>query len=364
MRSMRRAVARRSVAFLLAARAGVARLPAQTLWLQFDFDARHSGVNPFEGQIPAANVANLGVIFNVSLPAVADGAPGYLSGVSTASGLRDLLFVTTKDRRLVAVDALTGVTVWSRQPATGPGITTSSPAIDPNRQFVYSYGLDGRVQKYRVGDGSEVSDGGWPEVATLKPSVEKGSSALTIATVGDGSAVLFVANSGYLGDAGDYQGHITAIQLATGAQQVFNTLCSDQVTHFVQGGSPDCATCGAPCGRARASSTTRSSTRSSSPPAMGPSTRSRAAMTGGIVFSLSTPTAPAPGDRRWTPTHRPTSSSWIATTSTSAAPRRRCCRARRRVSILTSRCKAARTACSACSISTTSAATAAARTSA
>src|ERR1700674_2906741 len=240
MRSMRREVARGSVAFLLAALAGVARLPAQTDWLQFDFDARHSGVNPFEGQITAANVANLGVIFNVSLPAVADGAPAYLSGVSTASGLRDLLFVTTKDGRLVAVDALTGVTVWSRQPATGPGITTSSPAIDPNRQFVYSYGLDGRVHKYRVGDGSEVSDGGWPEVATLKPSVEKGSSALKIATVGDGSAVLFVANSGYLGDAADYQGHITAIQLATGAQQVFNTLCSDQVTHFVQGGSPDC----------------------------------------------------------------------------------------------------------------------------
>jgi outer membrane protein assembly factor BamB len=240
MRSMRRAVARGFVAFLLAALAGAARLPAQTDWLQFDFDARHSGVNPAEGLITAANVASLGVIFDVSLPAVVDGAPAYLSGVGTASGLRDLLFVTTKDGRLVAVDALTGVTVWSRQPATGPRITTSSPAIDPNRQFVYSYGVDGRVHKYSVGDGSEVSGAGWPEVATLKPSVEKGSSALAIATLGDGSAVLFVANSGYLGDAGDYQGHITAIQLATGAQQVFNTQCSDQVTHFVQGGSPDC----------------------------------------------------------------------------------------------------------------------------
>ncbi|HEY6321362.1 MAG TPA: PQQ-binding-like beta-propeller repeat protein [Thermoanaerobaculia bacterium] len=225
---------------MLAALAGVARLPAQTDWLQFGFDARHSGVNPSEGQITAANVANLRAIFAISLPAVADGAPAYLSGVSTAGGLRDLLFVTTKDGRLIAVDALSGATVWSRQPASGPGFTTSSPAIDPDRQFVYSYGLDGRVHKYGVGDGSEVSDGGWPEVATLKPGVEKGSSALAIATLGDGSAVLYVANGGYPGDAGDYQGHITAIQLATGAQQVFNTDCSDQPVHFITGGSPDC----------------------------------------------------------------------------------------------------------------------------
>src|SRR5262249_5300431 len=120
--------------------------------------------------------------------------------------------------------------------------TTSSPAIDPNRQYVYSYGLDGYAHKYRVGDGLEVIGGGWPQVVTRKPGVEKVSSALSIATAKDGSGYLYVPVGGYPGDAGDYQGHLTSINLATGAQRVFNALCSDQAdAHFVETpGTPDC----------------------------------------------------------------------------------------------------------------------------
>jgi hypothetical protein len=114
------------------------------------------------------------------------------------------------------------VQVWSHQYAAGscringgsiPCYTTSSPSIDPNRQYVYSYGLDGYVHKYQVGDGTEVMIGGWPELATLKGLNEKGSSALSIATASSGSAYLYVTNGGYPGDGGDYQGHVTAIDL-------------------------------------------------------------------------------------------------------------------------------------------------------
>jgi hypothetical protein len=120
--------------------------------------------------------------------------------------------------------------------------TTSSPAIDPNRQYVYSYGLDGQVHKYGVKDGTEVIGGGWPETATLKAFDEKGSSALSIATAQNGTAYLYVANGGYPGDQGDYQGHVTAINLANGSQQVFNANCSDQAAHFVTApGTPDCS---------------------------------------------------------------------------------------------------------------------------
>ena len=51
--------------------------------------------------------------------------------------------------------------------------TTSSPAIDPDLQFVYSYGLDGFVHKYQVGNGTEITSGGWPEHVTLKDSTRK-----------------------------------------------------------------------------------------------------------------------------------------------------------------------------------------------
>jgi hypothetical protein len=219
-------------------------------WLQFNGDVQHSGNNTLETRLTPANVAGLQQLFQINLPAIADGAPAYLHGVQTAQGTKDLLFVTTKNGYIAALDAATGARLWAQQ--YGPNgclinlasptcYTTSSPAIDPNRQFVYSYGLDGYVHKYQVGDGQEIKGGGWPELATTKPFNEKGSASLSIVSAPDGSSYLYVANSGYLGDRGDYQGHITAINLANGSQRVFNSLCSNQAVHFLQRpGSPDC----------------------------------------------------------------------------------------------------------------------------
>jgi outer membrane protein assembly factor BamB len=224
-------------------------------WLQFNGDPTHSGNNRMETAISASTVGQLRQQFKVTLPGVADSSPVYLSKVSTSSGIRDLIFVTTTAGQILAVDAHTGNLIWSKQygPAgclinnnqirNEPCYTTSSPTIDPNREFVYSYGLDGYVHKYAVGDGMEITTGGWPELTTLKRYDEKGSSALSIATTADGSRYLYVAQAGYPGDAGNYQGHITAINLADGSQKVFNTLCSNQASHFVDSritAGPDC----------------------------------------------------------------------------------------------------------------------------
>jgi PQQ-like domain/PQQ enzyme repeat len=214
-------------------------------WLQFNGDASHSGNNTSEYKLSTKNVSKLNLLFQVTLPGVADSSPVYLSGVGTAQGFRDLVFVTTRDGYIAALDALSGALVWSKQ--YGPGgclinndharneacYTTSSPAIDPNRKYVYSYGLDGNVHKFLVGDGTEIQTGGWPELTTLKGYDEKGSSALSIATSLSGVSYLYVAHAGYPGDQGNYQGHITAINLADGSQKVFNTLCSNQMVHFV-----------------------------------------------------------------------------------------------------------------------------------
>ncbi len=43
---------------------------------------------------------------------------------------------------------------------------------------------------------------------------------------------LYVVHGGYPGDNGDYQGHLTTIDLATGAQTVFNATCSDVHAHL------------------------------------------------------------------------------------------------------------------------------------
>jgi outer membrane protein assembly factor BamB len=214
-------------------------------WPQFNGDARHSGNNTRETALSAANVGRLQQLFQVTFPEVADGAPVVLASVQAGGAVRDLLFVNTKQGRLVALDAHTGATIWSVQHATAtcggiPCITNSSPAIDPGRGFVYTYGLDGKVHKHDVGTGAESMSGGWPEVATAKPDVEKDSSPLAVATARSGTSYLYVTHSGYVGDGGDYQGHVTSINLATGAQAVFNAACSNQAVHFVESGSPDC----------------------------------------------------------------------------------------------------------------------------
>ena len=256
---------------LLAAAAVAGDLP------QFGYDAQHSGAVPSEAAISPATVGTLRLAHPpVQLPAVADGAPAYAAGVPTAGGTVDLLLVTTTDGTLVAVDAARGAVAWSFRPAAGPWYTTSSPAVGPDRRFVYTYGLDGRVHKVCLAAGTEVTSHGWPEVATLKPDVEKGSSALTVAAAG-GRSYLYVASGGYLGDRGDYQGHVTTIDLATGAQRVFNANCSDLPCHLVEHGKggarrpvPTAPGSAAPSGRGPASSTIRARGGSSPPRGNGP----------------------------------------------------------------------------------------------
>ncbi len=159
-------------------------------WLQMNGDPQHSGNNTHETVLGASNVASLQFLFRVSLPSVADGAPVALSSVVTPGGTRDLLFSTTNQGHILALDAANGSVVWSHQYASGSTYTTSSPAIDPNRLYVYSYGLDGNVHKYLVGDGTEISTGGWPERVTLKGTVDQVAAALAIATAKSGTSYL------------------------------------------------------------------------------------------------------------------------------------------------------------------------------
>jgi len=220
-------------------------------WPQLGLNSRHNGNNTQETIISPANVGSLQRFLSITLPATADGAPAFQSAVVTAGGTTNVLFLTTKDGRILALDWLTGATLWSHQ--VGPGsckinngstgcYTTSSPVIDPNRLYVYSYGLDGYVHKYQVANGTEITTGGWPELASLKPYDEKGSSALSVATAANQTSYLYVTSAGYPGDNGNYQGHVTAINLGDGSQHVFNTLCSDQAVHFTAAGQgTDCA---------------------------------------------------------------------------------------------------------------------------
>lgn len=209
-------------------------------WLQFNGDAAHAGSNAVERSLDEGNVGSLTRKYSVTLPAASDGTLVGIRGVTLPSGIADVLFTTSTHGDIIAIDARSGAVLWSKPhgPGTckinntgGPCYTTSSPAIDPNGTYVYSYGLDGFVHKHRITDGVEITTAGWPQLAALKPFDEKGSSALALATVGT-HVYLYVVHGGYPGDNGDYQGHVTAIDLATGTQTVFNAACSDIHAHL------------------------------------------------------------------------------------------------------------------------------------
>ena len=232
---MRRPVGRlRTLAAILAMSAPVSGMTAD--WLQFGYDPAHSGNNTAETTLGAGNVASLTKRYKIDLAASADSAPVFLAGITTAEGTRDLLFIETIIGELMALDADDGEIVWSRQPMIqGLAVTTSTPAIDPGRQFIYAYGLDGYVHKYQVGDGTEIVSGGWPQLVTKKPDVEKCAAGLSIATVPGGATYLYVVTDGGIsGDGGDYQGHVVTIDLASGAQTTFNAQCSNLSTHLVE----------------------------------------------------------------------------------------------------------------------------------
>ena len=196
-------------------------------WLRFGFDPQRSGVNPDETRITPATVGWLRRLWRTMLPGVADSSPILLHALTFPDGTaRDTLYTTTRDGRLIALDATSGAILWDRQPS-GPKITHSSPVADPARKIVYAYGLDGTLHRYAAASGQELTGDGWPVLITHMRETEKESSALNIA--GDR---VYVTTSGYFGDAPPYQGHVITIDAASGSAHVFNSLCSN-IDHLI-----------------------------------------------------------------------------------------------------------------------------------
>ncbi|MBV9690390.1 MAG: PQQ-binding-like beta-propeller repeat protein [Ktedonobacteraceae bacterium] len=196
--------------------------PAKIPWIAFDDGGDRIGVNNAETVITPSTVRKLALLWSVTTPNVVDSSVVVLPGVQTPSGMRDLLFVTTDAGSLLAIDANTGVLVW-HQDTQGPVLTNSAPAIDPvSQRYVYSYGLDGKIHKYEVGTGTEITQG-WPVTVTLEPGLEKGSATLNVS-----NKYLYMTLSSGTGDRGHYVGHVVAINLASAQMSVFNALCSDK----------------------------------------------------------------------------------------------------------------------------------------
>lgn len=196
---------------------------ASTLdWVRFDYDPAHSGSIPATQTLNAATVAGLHQLWHAQLSGVADSAPVYLHGLVFADhSQHDVLYVTSRDGTLTALDAGTGKALWSVH-TKGPGWTTASPTADASRRDVYFYGLDGFVHKVGAIDGKEVTTGGWPVRITYIPAREKGSAPLSVV-----NGRLYAATSTYAPEVPPNQGHLVVIDLSNASTHVFNAVCSN-----------------------------------------------------------------------------------------------------------------------------------------
>ena len=193
-------------------------------WTTFDYNTQRSGVGPANTGITAANLHTLRRI-TVHLPGTVDSSAVELAGVAVRGAGEDIAIMTTAYGRTVAVDAASGRIVWVFSPSSAgrlqgsPQITTASPAVDPDREYVYVSSPDGFIHKLAVASGRQL----WSTRVTYDPTREKIAGGLNVA---DGE--LIVETDGYDGDAPPYQGHVVTIDLASGAiTHVFNTLCSN-----------------------------------------------------------------------------------------------------------------------------------------
>jgi outer membrane protein assembly factor BamB len=187
-------------------------------------------VNTNEQALTAATVSHMHRLWHVQLPDLADERPILVRQLRMPDGrLHDVLYVTTDHGTLMALDADTGARFWAVTPntANNPKYTKSTPAADPAHNLIYSYGLDGKVRRFHLTSGQELEGNGWPVRVTRVPESEKVSSPLNLI-----HGYLYVTAASFSGDAPPYQGHMVAINIKTGATEVFNSLCHDH-THLL-----------------------------------------------------------------------------------------------------------------------------------
>lgn len=201
--------------------AGLLTAPANaTNWPLFNFDSARSGFNSAEHMLTVGNVHRLRARWQIALGATADSTPILLDRVRVGRAYMPMLYQTRTDGMTLGIEATSGKILW-KFATHGSTVTQSTPAADPSGRAIYVPGIDGKVHKLSAATGREEHAPGFPARITLLPLTEKDASPLNLA-----NGYLYAVTSGYYGDAPPYDGHVVAVNLATGKATVFNSLCA------------------------------------------------------------------------------------------------------------------------------------------
>jgi outer membrane protein assembly factor BamB len=194
-------------------------------WPQFGWDVASSGTSQAFSGIGPRNLALL-VHHQIQIDGTVDASAIYLHGVTVNGAGHDVFFVTTTYGKTIAIDADSDQILWEFTPpqytswAGSAQIATSTPAADPDRQYIYAAAPDGNIRKLAISNGQVV----WTTAITLLPQYEKIASPLKIF---NGNVI--AVTGGYIGDAPPYQGHVAILDAQSGALlHVWNSLCSNR----------------------------------------------------------------------------------------------------------------------------------------
>ncbi|HZV77784.1 MAG TPA: PQQ-binding-like beta-propeller repeat protein [Candidatus Babeliales bacterium] len=192
-----------------------------TDWPVFGYDPARSSFNIAEHTLTIGNVHKLRARWQISLGSVADSTPIFLQKVRIGRSYQQMLYQTTLSGETLGIEASSGRILW-RYATHGPNYTHSTPAADPSGKAIYVPGVDGKVHKLNASNGHEIQAAGFPARITRMPSSEADESPLNVA-----NGYLYATLSGYNGDAPPYDGHVVSVNLSTGAETIFNSLCAE-----------------------------------------------------------------------------------------------------------------------------------------
>ncbi len=151
----------------------VASEPATDDWLTYGYDPERTGWNRGETTLSKDNVSKLAVLWTTQLStkptpqALATFSPPVVvSGVKTAHGVKNLLFLLGADDTLFALDTDSGKVLWQKtypnpiKPGRAPNwlcpkTANSTPVIDKVKGVVYFLASDGKLRSASLSDGAQ-----------------------------------------------------------------------------------------------------------------------------------------------------------------------------------------------------------------
>ncbi|MBV8433578.1 MAG: PQQ-binding-like beta-propeller repeat protein, partial [Candidatus Eremiobacteraeota bacterium] len=206
--------------------------PSDIDWPMFGFSLPHSGENTSETTLTPATVSKLHLLWSRKIGDVSsccsDTQPIVAANVSVNGSNIDVVFAGDEHGYFLALNALSGATVWSKHlgsqvtscPQTPDDVfgITSTPVLDRTRNRVYVVDGNGLLYAYDLATGNTAS--GWPAggVGVVDdPTVDHVWSALAFDSSNN---TLFVTTASYC-DLGVWHGALRAVNVATATSSVF-----------------------------------------------------------------------------------------------------------------------------------------------